>query len=144
MISSLRDPSLLKSRSYASGTWCEATSGEIIDVTDPADGSSIGRVPALSATEVESAIAFATDAMTSWKQEPAGKRAALLRRWHELVTGATDDLAALITAELGKPLAESHGEVRYAASYISWYAEEATRIDGEIIPGPRLTNVCLS
>ena len=136
MISSLRDPSLLKSRSYASGTWCEATSGEIIDVTDPADGSSIGRVPALSATEVESAIAFATDAMTSWKQEPAGKRAALLRRWHELVTGATDDLAALITAELGKPLAESHGEVRYAASYISWYAEEATRIDGEIIPGP--------
>lgn len=136
MISSLRDPSLLKSRSYASGTWCEATSGEIIDVTDPADGSSIGSVPALSATEVESAIAFATDAMTSWKQEPAGKRAALLRRWHELVTGATDDLAALITAELGKPLAESHGEVRYAASYISWYAEEATRIDGEIIPGP--------
>lgn len=136
MISSLRDPTLLKSRSYATGTWCEATSGEIIDVKDPADGSSIGSVPALSATEVERAIAFASDAMTSWKMLPAAKRAALLRRWHELVTEAADDLSVLITAELGKPLAEARGEVAYAASYIEWYAAEATRIDGEIIPGP--------
>jgi succinate-semialdehyde dehydrogenase/glutarate-semialdehyde dehydrogenase len=136
MISSLRDPTLLKSRSYASGTWCEGTSGEIIDVKDPADGSSIGSVPALSATEVERAIAFASDAMTSWKMLPAAKRAALLRRWHELVTEAADDLSVLITAELGKPLAEARGEVAYAASYIEWYAAEATRIDGEIIPGP--------
>ena len=136
MISSLRDPTLLKSRSYASGTWCEGTSGEIIDVKDPADGSSIGSVPALSATEVEHAIAFAADAMTSWKKLPAAKRAALLRRWHELVTEAADDLSVLITAELGKPLAEARGEVAYAASYIEWYAAEATRIDGEIIPGP--------
>lgn len=136
MISSLRDPTLLKSRSYASGTWCEATSGEIIDVKDPSDGSSIGSVPALSATEVERAIAFASDAMTSWKMLPAAKRAALLRRWHELVTEAADDLSVLITAELGKPLAEARGEVAYAASYIEWYAAEATRIDGEIIPGP--------
>ena len=136
MISSLRDPTLLKSRSYASGTWFEGTSGEIIDVKDPADGSSIGSVPALSATEVERAIAFASDAMTSWKMLPAAKRAALLRRWHELVTEAADDLSVLITAELGKPLAEARGEVAYAASYIEWYAAEATRIDGEIIPGP--------
>jgi succinate-semialdehyde dehydrogenase/glutarate-semialdehyde dehydrogenase len=136
MISSLRDPTLLKSRSYASGTWCEGTSGEIIDVKDPADGSSIGSVPALSATEVERAIAFASDAMTSWKMLPAAKRAALLRRWHELVTEAADDLSVLITAELGKPLAEARGEVAYAASYIEWYAAEATRIDGEVIPGP--------
>jgi succinate-semialdehyde dehydrogenase/glutarate-semialdehyde dehydrogenase len=136
MISLLRDPTLLKSRSYASGTWCEGTSGEIIDVKDPADGSSIGSVPDLSATEVERAIAFASDAMTSWKMLPAAKRAALLRRWHELVTEAADDLSVLITAELGKPLAEARGEVAYAASYIEWYAAEATRIDGEIIPGP--------
>lgn len=136
MISLLRDPTLLKSRSYASGTWCEGTSGEIIDVKDPADGSSIGSVPALSATEVERAIAFASDAMTSWKMLPAAKRAALLRRWHELVTEAADDLSVLITAELGKPLAEARGEVAYAASYIEWYAAEATRIDGEVIPGP--------
>ncbi|MFZ4717171.1 MAG: NAD-dependent succinate-semialdehyde dehydrogenase [Chthoniobacterales bacterium] len=136
MISLLRDPTLLKSRSYASGTWCEGTSGEIIDVKDPADGSSIGSVPAFSATEVERAIAFASDAMTSWKMLPAAKRAALLRRWHELVTEAADDLSVLITAELGKPLAEARGEVAYAASYIEWYAAEATRIDGEVIPGP--------
>jgi succinate-semialdehyde dehydrogenase/glutarate-semialdehyde dehydrogenase len=136
MISSLRDPTLLKSRSYASGTWCEGTSGEIIDVKDPADGSSIGSVPALSAAEVQRAIAFASDAMTSWKMLPAAKRAALLRRWHELVTEAADDLSVLITAELGKPLAEARGEVAYAASYIEWYAAEATRIDGEVIPGP--------
>lgn len=111
-------------------------SGEVIEVTDPADGSMIGGVPALSATEIEQAIAFASDAMTSWKKVPAGKRSSLLRRWHELVTEAEDDLASLITAELGKPLAESHGEVTYAASYISWYAEESVRIDGEIIPSP--------
>lgn len=136
MISSLRDPTLLKSRSYASGTWFEGTSGEIIDVKDPSDGSSIGGVPALSGTEVVQAIGFASDAMTSWKKLPAAKRAALLRRWHELVTEAADDLSVLITAELGKPLAEARGEVAYAASYIEWYAAEATRIDGEIIPGP--------
>lgn len=136
MISSLRDPTLLKSRSYATGTWCEATSGEVIEVTEPAYGSSIGSVPALSGTEVEQAIAFAADAMASWKKLPAAKRAALLRRWHELVTEAADDLSVLITTELGKPLAEARGEVAYAASYIEWYAAEATRIDGEIIPGP--------
>ncbi len=136
VIPSLRSPSLLKSHAYASGAWCTAASGEVIEVTDPADGSMIGSVPALSSAEVEQAIAFAAEAMTSWEKVPAGKRAALLRRWQELVTEATDDLAVLITAELGKPLAESRGEVTYAASYIEWYAAEAVRIDGEIIPGP--------
>ena len=136
MIPSLRDPSLLKSHAYASGTWIAAANGEVIEVTDPADGSMIGNVSALSAAEVERAIAFAADAMTSWKKLPATKRSVLLRCWYEVVMEAVDDLAALITAELGKPLAESHGEMAYAASYISWYAAEATRIDGEIIPGP--------
>jgi succinate-semialdehyde dehydrogenase/glutarate-semialdehyde dehydrogenase len=136
MIPSLRDRSLLKSQAYASGTWIPAANGEVIEVTDPADGSMIGNVPALSAAEVQRAIAFAADAMTSWKRESATKRGALLRRWCEFVTEATDDLSVLITAELGKPLAEARGEVAYAASYIEWYAAEATRIDGEIIPGP--------
>ena len=136
MIPSLRDPSLLKYQAHASGTWIAAANGEVIEVTDPADGSMIGSVPALSAAEVERAIMFAADAMTSWKKLPATKRAALLRRWYEVVTEAADDLAALITAELGKPLAEARGEIAYAASYIEWYAAEATRIDGEIIPGP--------
>lgn len=136
MIPSLRDPSLLKSRAYASGTWIPSVTGEVIGVTDPSDGSIIGSVPALSAAEVERAIAFAADAMTSWKKLPATKRAALLARWHELVNEATEDLASVITAELGKPLAEARGEVVYAASYIEWYAAEAIRIDGEIIPGP--------
>ena len=126
----------MKSRAYASGTWIASENGGVIEVTDPADGSIIGHVPTLSAADIESAISYAAGVMTSWKREPAAKRGALLRRWYELVTEAAEDLAALITAELGKPLAEARGEVAYAASYIEWYASEAARIDGEIIPGP--------
>ena len=132
----LRDPSLFKQQAYASGEWIDAASGKTLSIADPADGIALGTVPSLSAAETERAVAFAAVAMESWKKEPAYKRSAILRRWYELILANTEDLAALITAELGKPLAESRGEVSYAASYIAWYAEEATRIDGEIIPGP--------
>ena len=136
MTPSLRDPSLLKSRAYASGSWITSENSGVMEVMDPADGLMIGHVPTLSAADVEGAISYAAEAMTSWKREPAANRGALLRRWYELVTEAAEDLASLITAELGKPLAEARGEVAYAASYIEWYASAATRIDGEIIPGP--------
>ena len=130
----LRDPSLFKQYAYASGEWIAAASGEVLAVTDPADGMPLGTVPSLSAAEAEQAVATAAVAMDSWKKEPAIKRSAILRRWYELIIANTDDLAAILTAEQGKPLKEAAGEIAYAASYIEWFASEALRIEGEIIP----------
>ena len=130
----LRDPSLFKQHAYASGEWIAAASGEVLAVTDPADGMPLGTVPSLSAAEAEQAVATAAVAMDSWKKEPAIKRSAILRRWYELIIANTDDLAAILTAEQGKPLKEAAGEIAYAASYIEWFASEALRIEGEIIP----------
>ena len=130
----LRDPSLFKQHAYASGEWIAAASGEVLAVTDPADGTPLGTVPSLSAAEAEQAVATAAVAMDSWKKEPATKRSAILRRWYELIIANTDDLAAILTAEQGKPLKEAAGEIAYAASYIEWFAAEALRIEGEIIP----------
>lgn len=132
----LRDPSLFKQHAYASGGWISAASGEVLAVADPADRLPLGSVPALSAAEAEKAVAFAAEAMESWKNEPAAKRSAILRRWNDLILANTDDLAAILTAEQGKPLAEARGEVAYAASYIEWFAAETLRIEGEIIAGP--------
>ena len=136
MAPTLRDPSLLKSQAYATGEWLNAAGGEVIEVRDPADRSLLGTVPALSAEEVDQAIAAAERAMALWRKEPASKRSSILRRWFELVAANTDDLAAILTAEQGKPLAEARGEIAYAASYIEWFAAEAVRIEGEIIPAP--------
>jgi len=130
----LRDPSLFKQHAYASGEWITAASGEVLAVTDPADGMPLGTVPSLSAAEAEQAVATAAVAMDSWKKEPAIKRSAILRRWYELIIANTDDLAAILTAEQGKPLKEAAGEIAYAASYIEWFAAEALRMEGEIIP----------
>jgi succinate-semialdehyde dehydrogenase/glutarate-semialdehyde dehydrogenase len=132
----LRDPSLFKQQAYASGEWIAATSGEVLSVADPADGIALGTVPSLSAAETERAVAFAATAMESWKKEPAYKRSAILRRWYELILANTQDLAAILTAEQGKPLKEAAVEIIYGASYIEWFAAEAVRIEGEIIPGP--------
>ena len=130
----LRDPSLFKQHAYASGEWIAAASGEVLAVTDPADGMPLGTVPSLSAAEAEQAVATAAVAMDSWKKEPAIKRSAILRRWYESIIANTDDLAAILTAEQGKPLKEAAGEIAYAASYIEWFASEALRMEGEIIP----------
>jgi succinate-semialdehyde dehydrogenase/glutarate-semialdehyde dehydrogenase len=132
----LRDPSLFKQQAYASGEWKAAASGQILTISDPADGMTLGTVPALSAAEAEQAVASAAAAMESWKQVPAAQRSAILRRWYELIIANTDDLASILTAEQGKPLQEARGEVIYAASYIEWFAAEALRIEGEIIPAP--------
>ena len=132
----LHDPSLFKQQAYASGEWIAAASGQILTVADPADGKPLGTVPSLSAAETERAVAGAAVAMESWKKVPAAKRSSILRRWHELIIANTDDLAAILTAEQGKPLKEAAGEIAYAASYIEWFASEALRIEGEIIPAP--------
>ncbi|MEY2907328.1 MAG: succinate-semialdehyde dehydrogenase [Verrucomicrobiota bacterium] len=132
----LRDPSLFKQLAYASGVWKNASDGSALEVRDPADGLPLGSVPALSAREVVEAIGAAHHAMVAWSRETAARRSVILRRWFELITANTDDLAAILTAEQGKPLAEARGEVAYGASYIEWFAAEAVRIEGEIIPGP--------
>ncbi len=130
----LKDPSLLKDRSLIGGKWVGTPK---LAVTNPATGTVLGSVPDLGKTEAEQAIAAAHEAFPSWSLRPAKERAAILRRWYELQIENKDDLALLMTSEQGKPLAEARGEVDYAASFTEFYAEEAKRILGEIIPSPK-------
>ena len=133
---SLQDPTLLQSLALIDGKWCAATDGTSIAVTNPATGESIGHVPRIGANQAQHAIDAADRAFASWKLRTAEDRATLLKRWHALMLANADDLALLMTAEQGKPLAEAKGEIAYAASYIEWFAEEARRVYGEVIPSP--------
>jgi succinate-semialdehyde dehydrogenase/glutarate-semialdehyde dehydrogenase len=133
---SLKDPSHFKNQALLAGRWSDAKSGQVVEVRDPADGQLLGNVPSLDAEEVEEAIAAAQNAMELWKKEPASVRSKILRRWFELMVEHTEDLAVILTAEQGKPLAEARGEIAYSASFVEWFASEATRISGEIVPGP--------
>jgi succinate-semialdehyde dehydrogenase / glutarate-semialdehyde dehydrogenase len=130
------DPSLLREQCYVNGAWVDASSGKTIDVTDPATGEVIGTVPAMSAEDARKAIEAAHAAFQTWKQTTAKERADLLRKWYELMMANQEDLAVLMTREQGKPLAESRGEIAYAAAFIEWFAEEAKRTYGDIIPSP--------
>lgn len=127
----LSDPRLLRSLSYIDGKWTGAPEGQTFTVTDPADGSAIAEVAALGAAEATRAVDAAHRAFPAWKGLLPQERAALLRRWHALMLDAADDLALLMTIEQGKPLAESRGEIAYAASFIAYYAEEALRVNVE-------------
>jgi len=131
----LTDPGLLCTRAYVAGEWIEADDGATFEVTDPAGGGVICTVPDLSRAEVARAIDAAEVARQAWAARTAKDRATVLRRWYELMVAAADDLAAILTAEMGKPLAEARGEVLYGAAFIEWFAEEARRIYGETIPG---------
>lgn len=133
----LQDPSLLRHQCLIDGHWVDAASGHTLAVTNPADGSVLGTVPDVAATEVARAITAAAAAQPAWQALPAAERAQVLRRWFDLISAHTDDLARIITSEQGKPLAEAQGEIRYAASFIVWFAEEATRVYGDLIPAPR-------
>jgi len=130
----LKDPSLLKQQAYVNGQWIDALNGETNPVLNPATGEQIATVPDLGAEETEAAIAAADVAFKSWKKKTAKERSVLLRKWFELIVANKDDLATLMTAEQGKPLAESAGEVLYGASFIEWYAEEGKRAYGDVIP----------
>ncbi|MGA1618747.1 MAG: NAD-dependent succinate-semialdehyde dehydrogenase [Pirellulales bacterium] len=123
-----------QSRALIGGNWCEAASGQRLDVIDPATGVAIGSVPEMAAVDTDHAIEAAATALHRWRQQTAKARGQLLRQWFEAVTAATSDLAAIITAESGKPLAEARGEVAYAAAFLEWYAEEARRAYGDVIP----------
>ena len=131
----LTDPALLETRAYLGGDWVTAASGASFTVTNPARGDVVAEVTDISREEVPAAIAAAHAAQKAWAARPAKERANILRRWYELMVENADDLAAILTAEQGKPLAEAKGEVLYGASFVEWFAEEAKRVYGETIPG---------
>jgi len=131
----LRDPDLLRTRAYIGGEWVHADDGATHAVTNPATRTALGTVPAMGAAETRRAIAAAGAAFPAWAARTAKDRAAILRRWYELLMANQEDLATLMTAEQGKPLAEAKGEIAYAASFIEWFAEEGKRLYGDVIPG---------
>jgi succinate-semialdehyde dehydrogenase / glutarate-semialdehyde dehydrogenase len=135
MTLNLKDPTLLRQQCYVDGQWLDARSGGTRPVTNPASGTVLGTVPDMGADETRAAIEAAAAAFPAWAARTAKDRATLLRRWHDLMLANAEDLAALMTAEQGKPLAEARGEIAYAASFIEWFAEEAKRVYGDVIPG---------
>src|SRR5215218_7616641 len=134
MTLNLKDGALLRQQCYVNGAWIDAATGKKVDVTNPASGAVLGTVPSLGLDETRAAIAAAKEAFPAWAARTAKDRAVLLRRWHDLMLQHVDDLATLMTAEQGKPLAEAKGEIVYAASFIEWFAEEGKRLYGDIIP----------
>jgi len=132
----LKDPTLLRQQAYIDGVWRDADSGATLAVTNPATGEQLGTVPLMGAAETRRAIAAANAAWPAWRKKSAKERAAILRKWNDLILENTEDLAQLMTAEQGKPLAESRGEVAYGASFIEWFGEEAKRVAGETLASP--------
>ena len=129
-----KDRKLLKDKCYVAGEWIGGST--TISVTNPVDDSVIGHVPKLGAIETRNAIEAAEKAQKLWAKKTAKERAALLRKWFDLMMENQEDLARIMTAEQGKPLAESRGEIAYGASFIEFFAEEGKRIYGETIPSP--------
>ena len=130
----LDDMSLFRQQCHVAGRWIDADSGETVAVTNPATGDVLGTVPKLGAGETRRAIEAAEKAWPAWRALLAKERAAILRRWFDLMMANLDDLGLLLTLEQGKPLAEAKGEIAYGASFIEWFAEEAKRIYGDTIP----------
>ncbi|KIL97994.1 Aldehyde dehydrogenase B [Paramagnetospirillum magnetotacticum MS-1] len=131
----LKDSSLLKSRAFVNGAWTDADNGATFDVLNPATGEILASVPDMGAAEARRAIEAANAAWPAWKAKTGKERGAILRNWFNLIMAHQEDLAVLLTAEQGKPLAEARGEIAYGASFIEWFAEEAKRVYGDTIPG---------
>ena len=132
----LNDATLLRQQCYIDGEWVDAAAGGTIEVSNPATGEAIGTVPALTGEETRAAIEAAEAAWGGWRSKTGKQRAGLLRNWFSLMLENQEDLAKLMTAEQGKPLAESRGEIAYAASFVEWFAEEAKRVYGDVIGDP--------
>ena len=132
----LGDPALFRQQCYVNGAWIDARSRDVMEVDNPATREVVGTVPAFGREETRAAIEAADAAWSGWRARPAKDRARLMRRWFELMMAYQDDLAVLMTTEQGKPLAESRGEIAYAASFIEWFAEEAKRVYGDVIDHP--------
>jgi len=132
----LNNPSLLKTQAFINGQWVNADSGETLTVTNPANNDLIGTVAKCGQAETQRMIDAAHEAHQQWANTTVKERARLLRNWYELIIENQEDLAQIITAEQGKPLAEARGEITYGANYVEWFAEEAKRIYGDLIPAP--------
>jgi succinate-semialdehyde dehydrogenase/glutarate-semialdehyde dehydrogenase len=130
----LKDPKLFRERCYMDGEWVGAQ--KTLPVLNPATGQTLGAVPDMGTAETRRAIEAAERALPAWREKPAKERAAILRKWFDLMIACQEDLAQILTAEQGKPLAEARGEIAYGASFIEWFAEEAKRAYGEVIPSP--------
>ena len=131
----LTNHQLLKNKTLIDGKWVGANDGKTFPVYNPYDGSHIGDVPDMGAAETKAAISAAAKAFPAWRGQTAANRAAILKKWYALQMEHLDDLAVLLTTEQGKPLAEAKGEIRYGASFVEWFAEEARRVYGDVIPG---------
>jgi succinate-semialdehyde dehydrogenase/glutarate-semialdehyde dehydrogenase len=141
----LKDPTLLRTQAYIDGEWVDADDGATLDVVNPASGEivaggagvvGVAGVASVGQAETRRAIAAADRAWPAWRAKTVKERAALMRRWFDLMMAAQEDLARILTLEMGKVLAEARGEIAYGASYIEWFAEEAKRLYGDVIPGP--------
>ena len=132
----LNDPSLLRQQCYIDGAWVDADSDETFTVSNPVDGGTLGTVPKLGADETRRAIEAAGAAYPAWRAKTAKERAVILRKWYELMIENQEDLAVIMTSEQGKPVAESRGEIVYAAAFVEWFAEEGKRVYGDTIPPP--------
>ncbi|HZO21323.1 MAG TPA: NADP-dependent succinate-semialdehyde dehydrogenase [Steroidobacteraceae bacterium] len=130
----LKDPQLLRTQAYVNGQWIGAANGPAVEVFNPATREKLGTIPNFGAAETRQAIEAAAAAFPAWAAKTAKERGAILRRWYELMMANQEDLATIMTAEQGKPLAESKGEIAYAASFIEWFAEEGKRLYGDLIP----------
>nr|MCU0803298.1 aldehyde dehydrogenase family protein [Paracoccaceae bacterium] len=135
LASLLKDPGLLPNKAYIAGEWVDAADGATFDVTNPARGDVIARVPDLDRKDAARAIAKADVVRREWAARTGKERAQVMRKWFDLCMAAQDDLAIILTAEMGKPVAEAKGEIAYGSAYIEWFGEEAKRTYGEIIPG---------
>lgn len=130
----LSDPALFRQQCYVGGEWVDADSGETFDVIDPASGQTVGTVPSFGVAETRRAVEAANAAYPAWRALTGKERASVLRRWYELMLEHQEDLAIIMTAEQGKPMAESRGEILFGSSFIEWFAEEAKRAYGDVIP----------
>ena len=130
----MKDATLFRQQVYINGKWSDADGGETTEITNPANGEVLGTVPNCGAAEAKRAIEAADAAWPAWRSKTAKERAVIMRRWYELMMENQEDLARLMTAEQGKPLTESRGEISYAASFIEWFGEEGKRLYGDTIP----------
>lgn len=133
----LNDPRLFNQQAYINGTWVDAHNNDVIQVTNPADNTLLGTIPNMGQIETSQAIDAANLAFPEWRNKTASERSEIMRRWFNLIIEHQQDLAVIMTAEQGKPLAESQGEIAYGASFVEWFAEEAKRIYGDVIPTPQ-------
>lgn len=127
---------LFRQQAWINGNWCDAHSGQTENIYNPATGEKLGQAPLMGATETREAIAAANQALPAWRAQTAKERAKLLRNWYQLILQNEEQLAHIMTLEQGKPLAEARGEIRYGASFVEWFAEEAKRVYGDLLPAP--------